>query len=100
MNIWAVATMKYGAGILKWTKEELEKLDRQTQKIMTMNGALHPKSDLDRLYIARQRGGRGLQSALETIQSEENSLSWYIKNSQEQLLKEVHEQQEMNNDMS
>ena len=41
--------MRYGAGIVKWTKAELEKLDRQTRKIMTMNGALHPKSDVDRL---------------------------------------------------
>ena len=66
---------------------------------MTMNGALHPKSDVDRLYVARQRGGRGLQSVLETIQSEENSLRWYVKNSQEQLLKAVHKQQEMNTDI-
>ena len=98
MNIWAVAVMRYGAGIVKWTKEELEKLDKQTRKIMTMNGALHPKSDVDRLYIARQRGGRGLQSVLETVQSEENSLRWYVKNSQEHLLKAVHNQQEINND--
>ena len=84
--------MRYGAGIVKWTKEELEKLDRQTRKIMTMNGALHPKSDVDRLYVARQRGGRGLQSALETILSEENSLRWYVKNSQEQLSRAVHKQ--------
>ena len=99
MNIWAVAVMRYGAGIVKWTKEELEKLDRQTRKIMMMNGALHPKSDVDRLYVARQRGGRGLQSVLETVQSEENSLRWYVKNSQEQLLKAVHKQQEMNTDI-
>ena len=43
MNIWAVAVMRYGAGIVKWMKEELKKLDKQTRKIMTMNGALHPK---------------------------------------------------------
>ena len=99
MNIWAVAMMRYGAGIVKWTKAELEKLDRQTRKIMTMNGALHPKCDVDRLYVARPRGGRGLQSVLETVQSEENSLRWYVKNSQEQLLKAVHKQQEMNTDI-
>ena len=84
---------------MKWTKEELEKLDRQTRKIMTMNGMLHPKSDVDRLYVVRQRGGRRLQSVLETVQSEENSLRWYVKNSQEQLLKAVHKQQDINNDI-
>ena len=46
MNIWAVAVMRYGAGVVKWTKEELEKLDRQTQKIITKNGGLHPKSNV------------------------------------------------------
>ena len=34
MNIGAVAVMRYGAGIMKWTKEELEKLDRQTRNII------------------------------------------------------------------
>ena len=32
INIWAVAVMRYGAGIMKWTKEELEILDRQTDR--------------------------------------------------------------------
>ena len=66
---------------------------------MTMNGTLHPMSDVDRLYVARQRVGRGLQSVLETILSEENSLKWYLKNSEEQLLRAVHKQQEMKNDI-
>ena len=91
--------MRYGAGIVKWTKEELEKLDRQTRKIMTMNGALHPKSDVDRPYVVQQRGGRVLQSVLETILSEESSLRRLLKNSQEQLLRAVHKQQEMKNDI-
>ena len=81
MNIWAVAVMRYGAGIMKWTKEELEKLDRQTRNIMTMNGALHPKSDVHRLYVARQRGGRGLQSVLETVRSQEDGTLKTAKNS-------------------
>ena len=69
--------------------------------MMTLNGALHPKSDIDRLYIARSRGRRGLQSILETIRSEENSLRWYIENSKEQLLREVQDQQqEINNDIT
>ena len=99
IDIWAVAVMRYGTGIEKWTKEGLEKLDRQTRKIMTMNGALRPKGDVHRLYIARQRGGRGLQSVLETFQSEENSFRLYVKNSLEQLLKAVHNQQEIYNDI-
>ena len=27
---WAVATFRYGAGIISWNKEELDKIDQQT----------------------------------------------------------------------
>ena len=29
---------------------------------MTMYGALHPKSDMDRLYVKRKEGSRGVMS--------------------------------------
>ena len=29
---------------------------------MTMNGALHPRADVDRLYIQGDEGGRGMMS--------------------------------------
>ena len=29
---------------------------------MTMNKALHPRDDVDRLYVSRKEGGRGLAS--------------------------------------
>jgi len=57
-----VAIFKYGAGILSWRVHELNSLDRKTRKIMTMHGAFHPKSDVDRLYLTRREGGRGLIS--------------------------------------
>ena len=49
VNTWAVAVLRYGAGVLKWTTEELKELDRKTRKLMTMHGALHPKSDINRV---------------------------------------------------
>ena len=33
-------------------------IDRKTRTLFTIYGALHPKSDADRLYIARKEGGR------------------------------------------
>ena len=38
INVWAVGIIKYGAGVLDWTKEELESIDIKTRKLMTMNG--------------------------------------------------------------
>ena len=89
INVWAVSVMRYGAGIINWNKEEIQKMDRKTRKIMTMNGALHPKSDVDRIYLPRGKGGRGLVSCENYIKSEENSLGMYVKDSPEPLLQGV-----------
>ena len=43
INAWAVAILRYGAGILHWSKSELNALDRKSRKTMTMYGVLHPK---------------------------------------------------------
>ena len=37
LNTWAISMLRYGAGILKWRKNVLDEMDRQTRKIMTMN---------------------------------------------------------------
>ena len=86
INTWTVCVLRYGAGIIRWTKEELKILDRKTRKVLTMNGAFHPKSDVDRLYVSRVNGGRGPISCEGCVRSEENSLGWYVKNSLEVLL--------------
>ena len=32
-------------------KSELQAIDRKTRKLFTIYGALHPKSDVNRLYV-------------------------------------------------
>ena len=86
INTWAIALLRYGGGILEWRKEELRSLDRKMRKLMTIHGALHPKSDTDRLYLSQKRGGRGLLGCEKCVRAEENSLGWYIKMSIEPLL--------------
>ena len=41
---------------------EICDLDVTTRKILMMAGAFHAASDIDRLYIQRSKGGRGLRS--------------------------------------
>ena len=89
VNTWAVAMFRYGAGIIQWKENELKDLDRKTRKTMTMYGAFHPKSDVDRLYVKRKEGGRGLISVERCVKEEENSLKLYISNSEEKLVKGV-----------
>ena len=90
INTWAVAVFIYGAGILQWKESELKNVDWKSRKTMTMYGALHPKSDVDRLYIKRKEGGRGLMSVECCVREEENSLGFYVANSEENLIKGVY----------
>ena len=85
-NTWAVAVLRYSAGVVEWKTDELKVLDRKTRKMMTLYGALHPKSDVDRVYPARQKGGRGLISCEICVKAEENNLAWYVRNSNERLM--------------
>ena len=86
INAWAVTVCRYGAGILQWKESELKNADRKSRKTMTMYGALHPKRDVDRLYIKRKEGGRGLMSMECCVREEENSLVLYVVNSEENLI--------------
>ena len=89
VNNWTISVMRYGAEILKWNTNELKSLERRTRKFMTMHGALHPKNDVDRVYLSRGMRGRGLISFEGCIRMEENNLEWYVRNSNEPLIEEV-----------
>ena len=87
INSFALPVLTYPAGIIKYTQEEKRSLDSMTRKQMNMYGSLHPRADVDRLYVPRKNGGRGLLSAEDSINKEENSISEYIQNTNEPILK-------------
>ena len=89
INICGVGIFRHGAGIIQWKASELKDLDRKSRKTMTMYGGLHPKSDVDRLYVKRKEGGRGSISVEQCIREEENSLGFYVANSEENLIRGV-----------
>ena len=89
VNTWAVSIFRYGAGIIDWKDSELNSIDRQTRKTLTMYGAMHPKCDVDRLYITIKEEGRGLCSIEYAARGEENSLGYYVANSEETLMRGV-----------
>ena len=55
----AVSLLRYIFGIINWRIEEIKKY-RKTRKMLTMYKVHHPKTDIDRLYVKRKEGGRGL----------------------------------------
>ena len=85
----AVAVFRYGARILQWKEIGLEDLDRKSKETMTMYGTLQLKSDVDRFYLKRKYGGRGLMSCECSVKEEENSLVFYVANSEENLIRGV-----------
>ena len=89
INTWAIAIFRYGPGIIQWKASELKDLDRKSRKTMAMYRGLHPKNDVDRLYVKRKGVGRGLVSVEQRIREEENSLGFYVANSEEKLIRGV-----------
>ena len=59
-NTRAVLLMRYGAGTIKY--KGYFRIDRNSRKIMTMNKELHARSDVARIYVPRNTGGRDLIS--------------------------------------
>ena len=47
-----------------------------------MNGSLHPRGNVSRLYLAR-KGGRGLMNCEECVSVEVQSLDKYLSESEE-----------------
>ena len=62
INTWVVPLVRYSEPFLKWKREELKQMDQRT-----MHKALHPRDDVDRLYVSRKEGGRGLASIEDSV---------------------------------
>jgi hypothetical protein len=62
----AVPVLRYSFGIINWRIEEMKQIDRKTRKMLTLYKIRHPKADIDRLYVKRKEGRRGLNSILKS----------------------------------
>ena len=60
INSLAVAVVQYSFGIIDWKISKLKKIDTKTRKLLNMHKMLHPKADVERLYIPRKDGGTDL----------------------------------------
>ena len=56
INTWAVGVVRYIAGIVNWTMEEVANMDRRTGKILAMNGCLHTRTNVATLYLPERKG--------------------------------------------
>ena len=61
-------------------------MDARTKNLMTMNKALHPRDDIERLQVSRKEKGRELSGNKETINTSLRRLEDYIKKRKERLI--------------
>ena len=79
INTWAVPFVRHSGPFLKWTWEELKQMDQRTRKLMTTHKALHSRDDVNRLYVSRREGGRGLACIEESVAASIQQLKDYIQ---------------------
>lgn len=60
INNLAIPVVQYSFNILNWTLNDIRQMDSKTRKLLSKYKMHHPKADVDRLYIPRKEGGRGL----------------------------------------
>ena len=54
-------------------------MDQRTRKLMTMHKAFHPRDDVERQYVSRKEGGRGLASIEDSVDTSIQRLEDYIE---------------------
>ena len=77
-NSFAVPVLTPTFDILQWSIEELEAIDIKTRKILTSTGNFHRNGDVDRLYLPRSEGGRGVKSLYTAYKSRVVSIHQHL----------------------
>jgi hypothetical protein len=85
----AVPVLRYSFGIINWHREEMQKLDRKTRKMLTIHAQHHPRVDIDRLYVPRKEEGRGLMQVEGAYIAETLNLVEYVENKEDPLIQIV-----------
>ena len=78
--------VRYSGLFLKWCREEIKQMDQKTWKLMTMHKTLHPRDDVDRLYVSRKEGRRGFASIEVNVDCSIQWLEDYIEKRRERLV--------------
>ena len=69
--------------------KDIKRMSIRTREIMTMNGALHPRLNVESLYLIRYECGIELLSMEECVLAQTERLSRYIRTTEEPMLKEA-----------
>ena len=76
----AVPVLRYTYSFVRinWRIDEIKQIDRKTRKMLTMYKTHHPRADIDRLYVKRKEGGRGLVQVEAAYKAEITNTAEYL----------------------
>ena len=64
-------------------------MDRKMRKLLTLNRMHHPKADVNRMYVPRKEGGRGMTNLEMCFKTITIWLNTYLLSSDDRMLKLV-----------
>lgn len=90
-NELAVSKLIYSFSVIRWNRQELEELDATARKVMHMNQCLHPRAEVERLYLRRREGKKGLIILAEMYDRVNAGMAIYTSISESKCMKSVKE---------
>ena len=89
INTLAIPVVTYSFGIINWSKTDLSRVDSKIRKLLSTYRMHHPKADVDRMYLPRKEGGRGLIQLELTFETTMIGLDRYLEITSDKMLKAV-----------
>lgn len=89
INSYAIPALTYSFGVVKWSETDLENLDILTRTLLTKFRMLHPNSSIERLYLPRDEGGRGLLNIKVLCMKLEINIETRLKRSNDNTMKKI-----------
>nr|CAI5845754.1 unnamed protein product [Callosobruchus analis] len=80
LNIRATPVVIYSFGVLSWSITDVQALDRKLRRTVTSRRLLHPNSDIERLYLPSDEGGRGIINLENMYRKEVDTLRNFFTN--------------------
>ena len=78
----------YSFGVVNWNEDDLKGYDTQIRKMLNMYRVFELKSDIDRLYLPREMGGRGLLSVWDSFQASTSRIAHALINTDNPILQQ------------
>ena len=88
-NSYCVGVLRYFCQVLHMSVRERVSLDRRTRRAISQARGHHPNASVDRLYLPRAKGGRGLQRVEDVWRQTTVSAALYTLRSQDPQMRGV-----------